>query len=97
MPEVPLGELYGKRLEDWFTEHGVSLRLSDAVRRVGREGSGVAVQADSGIHAADFVVLAVPWSKLPELVAGEIAAAWPWLSDMGTRRSGADHGRAPVV
>jgi squalene-associated FAD-dependent desaturase len=83
VPDAPLGELYGKRLENWLTEHGVTLRLSDAVRRVSREGSGVAVQADSGAHAADFVVLAVPWSKLSELVAVEIAAAWPWLSEMG--------------
>src|SRR6185312_9960541 len=34
IPLVPLGELYGTRLERWFAEHGVNVRLTTGVRGV---------------------------------------------------------------
>ena len=32
----------------------------------------------------DFVVLAVPWSKVAGVVAPEIATSWPWLAEVGS-------------
>ena len=53
--------------------------------------------ADGTQLRPDFVVLAVPWSKVGELLRPEIAARWPWLEWAQSRRGGADHRRAPVV
>ena len=79
MPVVPLGTLYGERLEGWLRAHGVELCLGRAIRRV-RHESGPLVEATDGTTIrAPFVVLAVPWSKLGELVGPEIAREWPWL------------------
>src|SRR5205823_4606776 len=40
IPLVPLGELYGRRLETWLDERKVEVRLTTGVRRVEADGEG---------------------------------------------------------
>jgi squalene-associated FAD-dependent desaturase len=82
VPTAPLGTLYGQRLVEWLVAQGVAVRLSAAVRRVSLEGGPVVHLADGQSRRADFVVLAVPWTKLAGLVSGEIASSWPWLDGL---------------
>ncbi len=82
VPEVPLAGLYGETLEGWLAEHGVEVRLGAAARRVSRAERPLVALADGEEIHADFVVLAVPWHKIAELVDERLAAAWPWLAPM---------------
>lgn len=72
VPLAPLGELYGTRLEEWLREHGVEVRLKTGVRaiEVDEEGAIAGVALRSGeILAADFVVLAVPFDRVPGMLS----------------------------
>lgn len=84
VPIVPLGELYGTRLESWLKRHDVDVRLTTGARAVelDAEGGLTGVRLRSGERIdADFVVLAVPFDRvlgflpeparerLPDLVA----------------------------
>jgi squalene-associated FAD-dependent desaturase len=79
VPKVPLGTLYDERLTSWFASHGVEVRLNAPVRRI--EGSKpLAITCADGTQSrADFVVAAVPWSRLADILAPEIAERLPWL------------------
>ena len=71
VPLVPLGELYGTRLEKWLEGQGVSVRLGTGVRSVGVDDDGgvVGVNLRSGeTIAADFVALAVPFDRVSALI-----------------------------
>lgn len=82
IPEAPLGFLYGQRLVDWLADHQVDLHLGSPVRQVTCE-SGPVVHCEHrpSLHP-DFVVLAVPWNKVGDILAPEIAASWPWLEEV---------------
>jgi squalene-associated FAD-dependent desaturase len=71
LPLVPLGELYGTRLETWLAEHGVKVRLTTGVRSVDldEEGSvaGVTLRTGEAVPA-DFVILAVPFDRVAGLL-----------------------------
>jgi squalene-associated FAD-dependent desaturase len=90
VPTVPLGDLYGLRLERWLAEHGVALRLTTGVRQVlaDDEGglAGVALRSGERI-AADFVVLATPFDRVAALIPGPIAARLPWLEGLARLES----------
>jgi squalene-associated FAD-dependent desaturase len=71
IPQVPLGELYGTRLESWLAGHGIDVRLTTGVRMLDldAEGAFTGVWLRSGERvAADFVVLAVPFDRVGDLV-----------------------------
>jgi squalene-associated FAD-dependent desaturase len=79
LPLVPLGELYGSRLERWLSDHDVSVRLTTGVRSIDldQEGALLGVTLRSGESIpADFVVLAVSFDRvrglLPEVAARRI-------------------------
>lgn len=80
VPEVPLGELYGERLEPWFRERGIELRRGCGVRRVVLDAEGIVsgVELREGTEvAADLVVLAVPFQRVQALwPEGQV---WPAL------------------
>ncbi len=82
IPETPLGTLYGERLEGWLLARGVKLRLNAPIRQVTWDGMPVVVQPDGQELRSDFVVIAVPWSKITDIVSAEIADQWPWLDEM---------------
>lgn len=70
IPQVPLDELYGTRLTDWFTRHGVTVRLKSGVERIGTDGERVnGVQLRNGERlAAEHVILAVPHHRVRTLL-----------------------------
>lgn len=79
LPLVPLGELYGARLERWLAGHGVAVRLKTGVRSVDVDDEGAVAGVtlrDGQVLPADFVVLAVPFERVTDLVP---AAARRWL------------------
>jgi squalene-associated FAD-dependent desaturase len=78
VPLVPLGELYGSRLENWLRNHDVEIRLTTGVRSVNLEADGtlLGVMLRSGeLLQADFVVLAVSFDRLRGLLP-EVAGTW---------------------
>ena len=70
VPAVPLGELYGQRLESWLTSHCVELHLEARVAEVHGHASGglEVVLADGARRLFDSVVVATPWQKCRQLL-----------------------------
>jgi squalene-associated FAD-dependent desaturase len=85
IPLVPLGELYGNRLESWLRSRGVAVRLTTGVRTVEHDEaggvSGVLLRSGGRIDA-DFVVLAVPFDRVRGLLPDDLAARLPGLSGL---------------
>lgn len=72
IPVVPLGELYGSRLERWLVTRGVDVRLTMGVRSVEVDESGRAagVTTRAGeFLPADLVILAVPFDRVAGLLS----------------------------
>jgi squalene-associated FAD-dependent desaturase len=90
LPLVPLGELYGTRLETWLRDRGVEVRLTTGVRSVhfDDDGSlkGVVMRTGNPI-AADFVVVAVSFDRVSSLFTKDIAGTLPGLTMAGTLKS----------
>lgn len=90
VPLVPLGELYGSRLESWLSEHGVEVRLTTGVRTVATDVDGAlagVVLRSGETVAADFVVVAVPFDRVASLVPPELAPRVPALASIGELRA----------
>ncbi len=71
IPLVPLGDLYGARLEKWLAQNDVEVLLTTGVRsiEVDDEEGLVGVRTRSGrLMAADFVILAVPFDRLADMI-----------------------------
>lgn len=90
IPLVPLGELYGRRLEDWLQARDVAVRLTTGVRAVESDPDGniqgVALRSGESI-AADFVVLAVPFDRVRSLLPGNLLAKVPALASVDALQS----------
>jgi squalene-associated FAD-dependent desaturase len=92
VPLVPLGELYGRRLESWLADRGVTVRLTTGVRAVAAdpEGagtvSGVVLRSGEAVPA-DFVVLAVPFDRAPDLLPPSLAGRLPALQSVNALRA----------
>lgn len=90
IPLVPLGELYGTRLERWFAENGVDVRLTTGVRVVECDEdvglNGVTLRSGEKL-AADFVILAVPFDRVRSLVPDTIAPRIPSLGSVELLRA----------
>ena len=86
LPLVPLGELYGTRLEKWLAVNGVTVRLTTGVRSVELDGegavSGITLRSGETVPA-DFVVLAVPFDRVDGLLAGETRGRIAGLARLG--------------
>ena len=85
LPLVPLGELYGTRLESWLRDRGVTVRLKAGVRTIenDKDGSACGVKLRSGESlAADFVVLAVPFDKVLALLPQDVRNRLPDLESL---------------
>jgi squalene-associated FAD-dependent desaturase len=83
VPTVPLGELYGTRLESWLKVRGVEVRLTTGVRSVDvdPEGGIVGVTLRNGeAIPADFVAAAVPFDRVLGLLGEEARARVPRLA-----------------
>ncbi len=90
VPLVPLGDLYGNRLETWLTARGVSIRLSTGVKTIDidNEGtvSGVILRNGERIEA-DLVVLAVPFDRVRGFFDDAALARLPSLDRLGEMKS----------
>ena len=99
IPLVPLGELYGTRLESWLRDHDVEVRLTTGVSAVELDDdgavSGVVLRSGEEI-AADFVVLAVPFDRVRGLIPETIRDRLPALADLDAMRS-PDHRHPSLV
>ncbi len=84
-PLVPLGELYGSRLENWLREHDVAVRLTTGVRSVKMDDEGeirgVTLRSGESIEA-DFVILAVPFDRVQGFLPDEVQAEVPALASV---------------
>ncbi len=85
VPLVPLGELYGTRLETWLASRDVEVRLTSGVRSVAidDEGAVVGVTMRSGeVLDADFVVLAVPFDRVRGMIPEDHRELLPSLEPL---------------
>ncbi|HEV3023550.1 MAG TPA: hydroxysqualene dehydroxylase HpnE, partial [Pirellulales bacterium] len=82
VPRVPLGELYGERLETWLGRHGVALHLGSDVRRVVADAGRVRsiVLGDGTRRDLDGLVIAVTWRRLRELFDDDLWSSLPELA-----------------
>jgi squalene-associated FAD-dependent desaturase len=90
LPLVPLGELYGTRLEGWLRDHGVSVRLTTGVRSVEPDEDGAiggVVLRSGEFLAADFVILAVPFDRVPDLIPEVLRDQIPALANLGAMQA----------
>jgi squalene-associated FAD-dependent desaturase len=90
LPLVPLGELYGTRLESWLRDHGVDVRPTTGVRGIEHDDDG----AVSGVNlrsgeslAADFVVLTVPFDRVNDLIPDSVRDRLPALTCLHALRT----------
>ena len=90
VPLVPLGELYGTRLESWLASHEVQVRMTTGVKsvEVDDEGAvrGLALRSGEPV-AADFVVLAAPFDRVRDFFDEPALARLPWLAGIAAMRS----------
>ncbi len=86
IPLVPLGELYGTRLEAWLRAHQVDVRLTTGVRGVAPDACGVSLRTGEQIDA-DFVILTVPFDRLRGLLPDELAARIPGLAGLDSMQA----------
>ena len=82
VPRVPLAQLYGDALAKWLAEHGVELHLGTPVQKVCVNDRPYVELAQDEAVRPDFVVLAVPWFRLSDILDERLAAGWPWLGAM---------------
>jgi squalene-associated FAD-dependent desaturase len=71
IPTVPLGRLYGEELDRWLTEHRVRVELNAGVKQIATDGNRVRhlELRDGTTRRADGYVLAVPWTRVGEMIA----------------------------
>lgn len=92
IPLVPLGELYGGRLEAWLAGRGVEVRLATGVREVAADldapgaVSGVVLRSGETIHA-DFVVLALPFDRIDSTLPESYRERIPGLRGLSGLRA----------
>jgi squalene-associated FAD-dependent desaturase len=90
LPLVPLGELYGTRLDAWLLDHDVSVRLTTGVRAVEPDDDGairgVVLRSGESI-AADFVVLTVPFDRVRGLLPAALSDRIPALENLGAMQA----------
>jgi squalene-associated FAD-dependent desaturase len=90
IPLVPLGELYGNRLDGWLRDHNVTVRLTTGVSTVETDNdgamSGVILRTGETI-AADFVVLAVPFDRVLNLIPEHLRRRLPDLANVEKLRA----------
>jgi squalene-associated FAD-dependent desaturase len=82
LPLVPLGELYGTRLESWLRDHDVHVRLTTGVRSIEHDEtgaiSGVLLRSGESL-ASDFVLIAVPFDRVRSLIPDTLRQRLPAL------------------
>ena len=81
--ELPLSDLFDRRLGTWLTQHDVTVHRSTPIRQVegdATRATGITL-ADGTRRAFDYVVVAVPWHRIGALLSEPLRAALPTLSE----------------
>ncbi len=90
LPLVPLGELYGSRLETWLRDHDVLVRLTTGVQTIEYDEtgavSGVLLRSGQSL-ASDFVLIAVPFDRVRSLIPDALSQRLPGLLKLDLLRS----------
>jgi squalene-associated FAD-dependent desaturase len=79
VPSVPLGRLYGDELHAWLAAHEVELHEGTGAKRLvlrpeGASRIGAVELRDGSARSADWVVLAVPFDRVTDLLPEELAS-----------------------
>jgi squalene-associated FAD-dependent desaturase len=82
VPRVPLGELYGERLQSWLEQHGVSLHLGTEVKRIVGNDSGIThiELADGSRREVAAALAAVTWKRVRGLFDDALLARLPEIA-----------------
>ncbi|OHB68156.1 MAG: hypothetical protein A2V70_10710 [Planctomycetes bacterium RBG_13_63_9] len=81
VPQVPLAELFDRRVAAWLAERNVATHLGARIARIegdARRATAV-VLSDGTRRAFDYVIVAVPWGRVRSLLPHAILAAMPAL------------------
>ncbi len=90
IPIVPLGELYGTRLESWLAKQGVTVRLKTGIEKIVCDDDGTAcgVALRTGqLLDADMIILAVPFDRVMRLVPEALRKKIPALERLNCLRA----------
>lgn len=82
IPELPLSDLFDRRLGAWLTQHAVTVHRSTPIRQVeggATRATGILL-ADGTRRTFNFVVVAVPWHRIGTLLSESLRVALPNLS-----------------
>lgn len=81
IPQVPLGEIYDRRLAAWLASCKVPVHLSTRVRTLEGDGQRVAslVLLDGSRREFDYFLVAVPWHQVRTLFPETMLRALPAL------------------
>ncbi len=81
VPNLPLGEMFGRRTAVWLQQRGVAVRLGRKVEQIDGDASRATavVLPDGTRHRFDFVVVAVPWRHVRPLLPEAMLGAMPAL------------------
>jgi len=82
IPSVSLGELYDQRMSRWLREQGVTITRGESVKQISQSGQQLLVQTAARELVADAVISAVPWQHVSGLLAPQLLAALPELSQL---------------
>ena len=83
VPTVPLGEIYGTRLESWLRSRDVDLRLKTGTRGVDLDETGrvAGIRLRTGESVpADYVVAAVPFDRIRRVLGEPLTGRIKGLS-----------------
>jgi len=80
-PDVPLGELYDEQVAAWLRKRGVTIHLGRPASQIVKRNESCSplgiIFKDGAERQFDFVIAALPWRRLPEILSPELAAALP--------------------
>ncbi len=90
IPLVPLGELYGTRLEAWLSENDVELSLNTSVRTVRQvsDSHGFEIELRSGQKLpTEILVLATPFDRVTGMIGEDLIDKLPELKSVSGIKS----------
>ncbi len=78
VPTIPLGELY-EHVSDWLTERGVTIHCGQPIKQLLFDDDRFTRVrlANETTSEFDFVIVAVPWKRLPDLLPEDVDQLLP--------------------
>lgn len=80
IPRRPLTEILKDRVLPWLAQRGVELRFGTTVTQIEQNGAGFFVTANREQLPFDRVIVAVPWTRVENLLDHGLRAKLPHLS-----------------